>query len=43
MKVVVYAAARSTYNLYFHPLARFPGPKLAALSNIWYAYHWYGF
>lgn len=27
--------AMSVYNLYFHPLAKFPGPKFAAASSWW--------
>ncbi|KAF2994233.1 hypothetical protein E8E14_002850 [Neopestalotiopsis sp. 37M] len=38
--IIVYASYRCIYNLYFHPAAKFPGPKLAAISNVWYAYHW---
>ncbi|KAF3766843.1 cytochrome P450, partial [Cryphonectria parasitica EP155] len=31
-----YLVARCVYLLYFHPLARYPGPKLAALSEAWH-------
>jgi len=35
--VVFYVFAHGIYNIYFHPLAKFPGPKLAVISNIFYA------
>ncbi|KAI0203726.1 cytochrome P450 [Astrocystis sublimbata] len=38
--VITYATARCIYLLHFHPLSRFPGPKIAAVSNVWYVYHW---
>ncbi|KAI0899974.1 cytochrome P450 [Annulohypoxylon nitens] len=38
--ITLYASFRYIYNVYFHPAARFPGPRLAAFSNLWYAYHW---
>ncbi|KAI0013518.1 isotrichodermin C-15 hydroxylase [Xylariaceae sp. FL0662B] len=38
--MITYAVVRCTYLLFFHPASKFPGPKLAAISNVWYAYHW---
>ncbi|KAI1746168.1 cytochrome P450 [Xylaria scruposa] len=28
------------YRLFFHPYAKYPGPRIAAVSELWYAYHW---
>lgn len=40
-QVIAYAFTRIVYLIYFHPLSNFPGPRLAAISNLWYAYHWF--
>ncbi|KAH7329712.1 cytochrome P450, partial [Stachybotrys elegans] len=38
--VAIYSLVRCTYLLWFHPLAKYPGPKFAAVSNLWYGYAW---
>ncbi|KEQ98176.1 hypothetical protein AUEXF2481DRAFT_72492 [Aureobasidium subglaciale EXF-2481] len=36
---LIYVLAHIVYNLYFHPLASFPGPFLARSSLLWRIYH----
>nr|UWK20127.1 cytochrome P450 [Trichoderma polysporum] len=36
---MLYVAYTVTYNLFFHPLRKFPGPKLWAIHYGFYAYH----
>lgn len=43
LQITLYATLRCFYNVYFHPLAKYPGPKLAAISYVWYSYQWFVF
>ncbi|KAI0460012.1 cytochrome P450 [Xylaria acuta] len=40
--LLCYSFGWCVYSLYFHPLARYPGPKLAAISQVWFAWVWLG-
>lgn len=37
--LVLYYIARTVYRLFFHPLARVPGPRIAAISSL-YEFYW---
>lgn len=38
LQITAYCVSRIIHNLYFHPLSKYPGPKIAAISDIWWGY-----
>lgn len=32
----IYAVVQTIYNVFFHPLANVPGPRLAAITRLWF-------
>jgi hypothetical protein len=37
--ILAYISFKYIYRLYFHPLAKFPGPTLAGLSHLYEGYY----
>lgn len=38
ISIIVWTLGRVVYNLYFHPLAKYPGPRMAAATEWWQAW-----
>ncbi|KAK1701965.1 cytochrome P450 [Colletotrichum lupini] len=38
--IIAYSVIRTIYLVWFHPLAKYPGPRIASVSNVWYGYQW---
>ncbi|KAI1186008.1 cytochrome P450 monooxygenase-like protein [Nemania serpens] len=36
--IILYNTAQAIYLLFFHPLAKYPGPKWAAISELWWVW-----
>lgn len=41
LQIIAYCIGRAIYNVHFHPLAKYPGPNLAAITDAWWAYSRY--
>lgn len=39
---IIYWICWKAWHVYYHPLAAFPGPRLAAISNFWHCYWFLG-
>jgi hypothetical protein len=37
---IIWLAYTVIYRIYFHPLSKYPGPKLAACSHFWFIRTW---
>ena len=37
--LVSWVLGRTVYRAKLHPLAKVPGPRIAAVTTLWYAYH----
>ncbi|KAI0438331.1 cytochrome P450 monooxygenase-like protein [Xylaria telfairii] len=38
LSIIIYYTVQTVYLLFFHPLAKYPGPKLAAISDLWWVW-----